>query len=57
MYFLDTNICSYFLKETSEYHGQVAFRMGTHEKGTLVTHNSDEFKRVIGLKIEDWTQE
>jgi tRNA(fMet)-specific endonuclease VapC len=23
--------------------------------GILVTHNSDEFKRVAGLKLEDWT--
>ena len=23
---------------------------------TLVTHNSAEFRRIIGLKIEDWTE-
>ena len=25
-----------------------------HEKGTLITHNANEFARVNGLKIEDW---
>ena len=25
-----------------------------HEKGTLITHNANEFSRVNGLKIEDW---
>ena len=25
-----------------------------HEKGTLITHNTNEFSRVNGLKIEDW---
>ncbi|GHT85699.1 nucleic acid-binding protein [Spirochaetia bacterium] len=25
--------------------------------GILVTHNTDEFKRVSGLKIEDWVEE
>ena len=25
-----------------------------HEKATLITHNTNEFSRVNGLKIEDW---
>lgn len=25
-----------------------------HKKGTLITHNANEFSRVNGLKIEDW---
>jgi len=25
-----------------------------HHGATLVTHNTDEFKRVPGLQIEDW---
>lgn len=25
-----------------------------YEKGTLITHNANEFSRVNGLKIEDW---
>ncbi|MBR3813308.1 MAG: type II toxin-antitoxin system VapC family toxin [Spirochaetaceae bacterium] len=28
-----------------------------HEKATLITHNTDEFSRVEGLKIEDWVEE
>jgi tRNA(fMet)-specific endonuclease VapC len=24
-------------------------------KGILITHNTDEFRRVVGLKLEDWT--
>ena len=24
------------------------------ENGILVTHNTEEFKRILGLKIEDW---
>ena len=49
--------------------GKIRIRLGMHNRtggiqsveilannAILVTHNTDEFSRVIGLKIEDWRQ-
>jgi tRNA(fMet)-specific endonuclease VapC len=134
-YFLDTNICSFYLNRKSRYHDQVVFHMDKREQtslcipiivkaemlfglekngkkpenriavddflnsqlivnlddqalyhyahiraalerqgniigpndlfiaaivlahnGTLVTHNTEEFSRIEGLKLEDWTE-
>ncbi|TSE29795.1 hypothetical protein Tther_01317 [Tepidimonas thermarum] len=62
MYFLDTNICAYFISR--RYPAVTArFRaVEPHElaisalalDAVLVTHNTREFERIDGLKLENW---
>lgn len=60
-YLLDTNAIIFALKDDK---GRSALRIGrashdevialTHDL-TVVTSNCEEFKRVPGLRVEDWT--
>jgi predicted nucleic acid-binding protein len=67
---LKSDICIYYLKgkyKSVEDHFKNANIIGSNDlfiasivlahNGILVTHNTDEFKRVSGLKIDDWVEE
>ena len=47
IYLLDTNTCIYFLNETST-------SVISNYNFILVTNNIREFKRVKGIKLENW---
>jgi len=51
MYFLDTNIISYWMRGDGDT--QIA-SIALANKPCLVTPNSREFGRIPKLKVEDW---
>jgi predicted nucleic acid-binding protein len=62
-YMLDTDICIYLIKQkpsqvmTRFQQQAIGNMIAGHAKSisaTLVTNNAREFKRVSGLKIENW---
>jgi len=55
MYALDTNTLIYFFKGMGDVasHLLIAATAIAH-KATLVTHNTQEFRRVRGLSCADW---
>lgn len=50
MYFLDTNICIYFLNGTVPNNSLIILA----NNGTLVTRNTNEFSRISQLKLTEW---
>lgn len=48
----DTNACVTLLRERNPH--LVARWQATKATDTLVTHNTPEFSRIAGLKLEDW---
>ncbi|RKI38881.1 type II toxin-antitoxin system VapC family toxin [bacterium D16-51] len=56
-YMLDTNTCIFAMKQKGIPIGPMDMLIASHAKAlgiTIVTNNTNEFKRVSGLKLEDW---